>query len=257
MRIFGLIMLCLLSFAATVVWKFPVAGVLPHINTGPVQLSGVTGTLWKGQAAQIIPQQQPELTLTDVQWKVLPQKLLSGAAGVNLVFKVSNGNGEADVAGALNGDITITDATLRIPAAELQQFLPLPIAEFDGIVMADIERVEVQNNLLKSTRGTVVWRNAEVQGALQAELGQVVVDIIPEKVEGSYSHRGKLSNSDGQIDINGEFQLDPTGNYIADIRLKPLPATPPELNGVLGMVGQRASDGSYRIRNNGNIQNFM
>ncbi len=257
MRTFGLILLCLLAFAVTVVWKFPAAGVLPHVNTDPIRLSGVDGTVWRGSAARVVPEQQPELTLTDVKWKMLPQKLLSGTAGVNLIFNVFGGNGRADIAGAPDGDITVTDATLQIPADQLQQYLPLPVADFAGTVMADVERIEVQNNLLKSTRGTVIWRNAEVMGGLQAKLGQVVLDIVPEPVGDSYSHRGTLSNTDGQLEIKGEFELDQAGNYKADIRLKPLPSTPAELNGMLGIVGQRASDGSYRIRNNGNIQNLM
>ena len=74
--------------------------------------------------------------------------------------------------------------------------------------------------------------------------------------QGEDQHIGKLSNTDGQLELRGEVVLDLAGNYKADIQIKPTADTPPQVNGILGLVGRPASDGSYRIRNNGNIQNL-
>lgn len=256
MKIFGLLLLCLLSFVVTVVWKFPAAGVLPHVNTNPVSLVGVSGSLWKGRAQQVSSSQSP-IALSNVDWRVQPEKLLSGDTGAKLDFEVLGGQGSVEVARSLSGDVSISNGKLQIPAQELEQFLPLPVAEFGGRVIADIESLELENNLLKTTQGTVVWRNAIVTGALEAKLGQIVLDIVPELLEGKQLHRGKLTSKDGELEINGDLQIDPAGNYRADIRLKPLPSASAELTGALGIVGKRASDGSYRIRNNGNIRSLM
>ena len=53
MRIVGYLFLFLLAFAATVVWKFPAAGVLPHVSTHPMIVAGVSGSLWNGTAEQV------------------------------------------------------------------------------------------------------------------------------------------------------------------------------------------------------------
>ena len=146
----------------------------------------------------------------------------------------------------------IKDGTFRLPASRLEEFLPLPVAEFGGIVFADIEDLELENNLLKRTVGKLTWNNAEVKNTVL--LGQVVFDIVP---QGQEQHIGKLSNTDGQLELRGEVVLDLAGNYKADIQIKPTAETPPQVNGILDLVGRPSSDGSYRIRNDGNIQNLQ
>lgn len=250
MRIFGLFLLCLLAFAVTAVWKFPAAGVLPHVNIQPVKLSGVSGSIWKGSAQMV---QTPELPqpITNVNWKVKPSALLSGSAGAMVDFEVLGGKGEGLVRQNRSGNIFINDGTFRVPASRLEEFLPLPVAEFGGIILADIVDLELENNLLKRTEGTLRWNKAEIKNTVL--LGQVVFDIVPQGEQ----HIGKLSNTDGQLELRGEVLLDQAGNYKADIQIKPTTETPQTVNGLLGMVGRPASDGSYRIRNNGNIQNLQ
>jgi len=250
-RIVGLFFLAILAFAVTVVWKFPAAGVLPHVNIQPVQLSGVSGSIWKGGAQSV---ETPELKqpITNVQWKFQPSTLLSASAGAVVNFEILGGKGEGLVSRNRGGDMFIKDGTFRLPASRLEEFLPLPVAEFGGIVFADIEDLELENNLLKRTVGKLTWNNAEVKNTVL--LGQVVFDIVP---QGQEQHIGKLSNTDGQLELRGEVVLDLAGNYKADIQIKPTAETPPQVNGILDLVGRPSSDGSYRIRNDGNIQNLQ
>ncbi len=250
MKIVGLIFLALLAFAITVIWKFPAAGVLPHVNIQPVKLSGVSGSIWSGGAQSV---ETPELKqpITNVKWKFQPSTLLSASAGAMVNFEVLGGKGEGLVSRNSGGNMFVKDGTFRVPASRLEQFLPLPVAEFGGILLADIEDLELENNLLKRTVGTLTWNQAEVKNTVL--LGEVVFDIVP---QGEDQHIGKLSNTDGQLELSGEVLLDLAGNYKADIQIKPTAETPPQVNGILGLVGRQASDGSYRIRNDGNIQNL-
>ena len=250
MRIVGLFFLALLAFAVTAVWKFPAAGVLPHVNIQPVKLSGVSGSIWNG-GAQLVETPELKQPITNVKWKFQPSTLLSASAGAVVNFEVLGGKGEGLVSRNSGGNVLVNDGTFRVPASRLEQFLPLPVAEFGGILLADIEDLELENNLLKRTVGTLTWNNAEVKNTVL--LGQVVFDIVP---QGEDQHIGKLSNTDGQLELRGEVVLDLAGNYKADIQIKPTADTPPQVNGILGLVGRQASDGSYRIRNNGNIQNL-
>lgn len=260
MRIFGYLLLFIISFAVTVVWKFPVAGLLPHVNTQPVTIAGVAGTVWKGSALQVTSV-DPPVVASNVQWRFLPAALMAGNTAANLEFEVLGGSGNGNVARHVtSGDVAVTDGTFRMPAANLAQFLPLPIVDFGGSLLADIQSLALEDNLLTETKGSVVWRNAQVTGAVQASLGQVVLDIAPQPVDGLPSHIAKISNNDGDLEINGEMQIDINGNYRADLRLKPTATANQGIAGVLGSLGpiaQRESDGSYRIRNSGNIRNLM
>ena len=186
---------------------------------------------------------------------------MSGNTAANLDFEVLGGSGNGNVSRSIaTGDVLVTEGSFRMPAVNLGQFLPLPIVDFGGNLMADIETLELENNLLKTTRGTVIWRNAQVTGGLQAELGQVVLDVEPQPIDGKPAHVATISNKDGDLELNGELQIDINGNYRADIRLKPTATANQGLTGALGSLGpiaKRESDGSYRIRNNGNIRNLM
>lgn len=260
MRLLGYLLLFIVAFSVTVIWKFPVAGVLPHVNTQPLTLAGVSGTVWKG-AAQQVTSANPEMVASNVRWKFLPAAIVSGNTSANLEFEVLGGNGNGNVSRHItSGDVLVTEGTFRMPAANLAQFLPLPIVDFGGNLIADIESLELENNLLTETTGTVIWRNAQVTGGLQAELGQVVLDIAPQPADGKMAHLATISNSDGDLEINGEMRIDLNGNYRADVRLKPTASANQGLSGILGSLGpiaQRESDGSYRIRNSGNIRNLM
>ena len=257
MRIFGLFLLFILAFVVTVVLKFPVAGVLPHVNINPVKLSGVSGSVWNGSAQSVVippAADQPNIPINNVNWKVKAGTLLSGSAGADVDFEVLGGRGEGLVKRNLAGDVFITDGKLQVPAKELEQFLPLPLAQFAGVLLADIEELELENNLLKRTQGKLIWSNSEID-ALNTELklGQIVLDVVPE----GDLHIGNLSNSNGQLDLSGAVQLDQAGNFAADILIKPTADTPPQINNMLNSFARPASDGSYRIRNNGNISDFL
>ena len=259
MKILGYLFLFLVAFVVTIVWKFPAAGVLPHVNINPVSVVGVSGSIWSGKASQITAPSAP-LPLNNVAWRFQPQSLLNGQTAANLDFEVLGGEGSGNVARSFSGNLTVTDGKFNVDAANLSQLLPLPVADFGGTVIADIESLSLENNLLTETQGTVIWRQARVTGLVEAQLGQVVFDVEPKAIDGKPAHIGKITNTDGDLDINGDFQIDLNGNYRADIKLKPTASASAGLNGILGSLGpvaKRESDGSYRIRNNGNIRNLM
>ncbi len=258
MKVLGYFFLFLVAFVVSVIWKFPAAGILPHVNIKPLSVAGVTGSVWNGSADQVIAP-PPALPVSNVEWRFQPVALLSGKTAANLDFEVLGGNGSGNVARGFAGDITVTGGSYRGPAANLAQFLPLPVADFEGQLLADIENLELKNNLLTTAKGTVIWSDALVTGLVEAKLGQVVLDFEPESIDGQAVHVGKLTNSDGDLDIKGDVQIDINGNYRADVRLKPTATASAGLTGALGSLGpiaKRESDGSYRIRNNGNIRNL-
>lgn len=252
MKLIGLFLLGLLAFAVTIIWKFPAAGVLPHVNLAPMVVSGVSGSVWRGAAASVVAPNAPQ-PVTNLRWRVLPQALLQASAGVQLDFDWAGGAGQADVVRSVAGDITVSDATMQLPASSLEEYLPLPVAQFAGTLNAAVDTMIVVQNRLRTTTGKVIWRNAVVSGAVNAKLGQITVDVAPE----GEAHLATLVNSAGELDIKGDFRLEQNGEYRADIRIKPVPGTPRELESSLAALGRPASDGSYRVRNNGNIADFL
>ena len=82
------------------------------------------------------------------------------------------------------------------------------------------------------------------QKRIAIELTKVGVDVTAGRV--SAVLRGP-SNDSGKVDV------EKNGNFQTDITIKPSPAAPRELTDMLRGMARPSSDGSFRIRRNGNV----
>ncbi|MEM7292596.1 MAG: type II secretion system protein N, partial [Pseudomonadota bacterium] len=87
----------------------------------------------------------------------------------------------------------------------------------------------------------------------EAALGTVNVTISPH----SGGHTAQIDNEGGQLSVSGKIDVDKTGAFRADVRLKPSANAPADLDGTLGLLGRKGSDGSYRLRHNGRLSDFL
>ncbi|MBX2879468.1 MAG: type II secretion system protein N [Granulosicoccus sp.] len=257
MRLFRLILLCLVVYALTVVWLFPAAPVVERITPmlKPLELAGVEGRVLNGSIQNvfyddgIVP-----VALSNVAWKLAPQKLFSGAAGVDFTFDAYGGKGEGQVAHRYNGDTSLSDLVFEGPAKELEALLPLPLAQFQGRLLATIESAEIRNQLLSTFRGQVSWVDAILEQPIQASLGKIDLDIKPVD---DLTHRGFITAAGGELGVEGTVDLKQNGDFKADITVTPTADATPELLSALRGLGRPDQSGRYRIRQNGNVNRLM
>lgn len=257
MRLFRLLLLCLLVYAGTIIWMLPAAPVVDRIKPmlNPLELAGVEGRVLKGSIASafyddgILP-----VELQNVTWKLAPQKLFSGAAGVDFTFDAYGGAGKGQVAQRYNGDTTLTDVTFSGPAEELEALLPLPVAKFSGNLNVDIASVEIRNQLLSTFRGQVSWADAILEQPIRAALGKIDLDVKPVD---DLTHRGFITAVGGELGVEGTVDMKQNGDFKADITVTPTADAAPELLSALRGLGRPDASGRFRIRQNGNVNRLM
>ncbi len=257
MRVFRLILLCLLAYAGTMLVLFPASPIIKRVEPliKPVELSGVSGKLYAGKIARVLYNDDVfPVTVTDASSRLLPRKLLQAAAGVRFDFKAYGGIGDGDFEYRYNGDITLRDVHFTGPAKNLEELLPLPIATFGGQLAVQAEIAEVKQQLLRSLRATIDWNNAILETPVRASLGNISIDVKPIDDQ---THRAFVNASGGEVEIDGTADLKLNGDFSTDINVIHSSSATPELVSALRGLGRADRDGRYRVRQTGNVNRLM
>ena len=257
MRIAWLILLFVISYVIGVVVLFPAAPVVDKYRSqlGPVALGNVSGKLYRGQidtvrsTDDLLP-----LEFTNVGWTLAPQTLMSGGAGASFRFEGYGGQGEGLAARQWNGDIRISNFELTALAKELEPLLPVPIAQFNGLLTGDISEITLADNLLQSFDGTLVWSDANLEFPVPTSLGDVRVEITP---DGERSHTITLDASGGDVAMDGTVTITLAGDFNADVLFTPSPTADAAVLNGLRQMGRQDAEGRVRFVRQGNVNRLM
>ena len=161
-----------------------------------------SGTLWRGNAAHVQVNVNGQwFALGGVDWELHPMGLLFGEA---LTLKASWGRQQLDLSAgvALNGDVTVSDISVRADISWIKNLLPLFVA---GDLTADIATLRVTAaGVPEEITGRVVWENAAWQAmGGDVSLGTYAIDI--ETTDQGIS--GKVVTLKGALELTGEFTL--------------------------------------------------
>ncbi len=250
MKIRSVILLAATAYFLTLMVRFPAELVFANISTAPLVVDNPGGTLWSGEAQSI---SLGPNRLEDVEWTFDLASLLKGRVGAEIEFKALGGNGQASVARAFNGDVFITDGEFLIASPALESLLPVFLVEIEGQMQVIVEEAHFSPQQFQSIRGNLTWRKALLKSPAQANLGTVTMTVVPNPD----GHTAQLKNEGGVLRISGKLDVDKFGSYRADIRLKPQADASDELKSMLRLLGRRGGEGNYRIRQSGNLQDFL
>jgi len=258
MRIFWLCLLGLLAYVVSMVVLFPAAPVVDRIKPQlppEIALQGVSGKLYKGQVASVsyLDDLLP-LAVNDVTWKLAPSLLLQGGAGGAVTFKGYGGGGEADVMRRWNGDVVLSDTLIRAEAKELEPLLPVPVAQFNGTLIAELATVRLQNNLLTEINGQLRWQNAVLEVPIEAAFGNIVMDIQQQDAQ---THAIDVRAEGGDVAAAGNLTIKLNGDFTADILLTPSSDAAPELVNAIRRVARPGPNGQLRIQQSGNVNRML
>ena len=161
-----------------------------------------SGTLWRGSAAHVqVNVNGKWFALGGVDWELHPVGLLFGDA---ITFRSSWGRQQLDFSAgiAFNGDVTVSDASVRADISWIKSLIPLFVA---GDITADIESIRVNaSGTPQVISGRVVWENAAWQAmGGDVSLGTYAIDITT----GDQGISGTVVTLKGALDLAGEFTL--------------------------------------------------
>lgn len=252
MRVRSIVLLALGAFLVTVVVKFPADVVFAHLNTEPLLINNPGGTVWRGDARSAGVRNVPN-RLDAVRWTLNPLTLISGKLGADVEFDILGGNGNATVARAFNGDVFVNDAEIRIDAQAIEALFPAPLVQLGGRLELILEDGHFNPQHPESIRGRLIWSDAQLRDPVSAAFGVVTLNVTPNTA----GHTAVLKNQGGVLALSGQVEIDKQGAYRADIRLQPLQNAPADLDSTLSLLGQKGSDGSYRLRQSGRLRDFL
>lgn len=127
---------------------------------GQLGLTGVGGTLWEGRASLAsFRVEHTDYSLGQLRWTLNPWSLLTLSPCADITTDLDRQHIEGKVCSSLSGALTLHNTSISAPASLLQATLPLPL---DGQISAQIHRMDLQGDYLKSLRGNFSWTAAQI-----------------------------------------------------------------------------------------------
>jgi general secretion pathway protein N len=212
-----------------------------------VEVGGVAGTLWSGEAVAI---RSDALDLGELRWRLQPGGLLGGALAYGLELAALDGH----AAGSLR--LRPASATLRqwratLPASRLRELLPrLPLA-LDGQLVLDLPHLQIDHaGSVRAITGTLGWLDAAAGlseplalGDLRAELSRADDGAV----------LAEIRDQGGPIRVQGLLRLAADRSYNLDLELNPGSGAAPELRSALQALARADAAGVHRLVLNGRL----
>lgn len=200
-------------------------------------LSGVSGTLWSGQAARSWVQiGDRTLLLGQFNWQITPWRVL-WSTPVQLQALWGSQRFETDLGVTVTGRIGLWDTLVSIDAELLKAFLPIYLG---GEVTAQFSELTFEEAVPVSMSGQASLR----QMVWTATSGNVPLGTYEVTVSGDKDIRGRVATVDGALSLSGVVALSGT-DYRVDIRGSGPAALDEAFRRSVGMVAELGQDGFH------------
>lgn len=231
-------------FLAGLVLLFPARVAYEWFAPETVRLSGISGTVWSGSAAEGT---FGGFYAGNLDWRFRPAALFTGKAGYAVSADPAGGSLEANVGIAPGGSVHLTDLRARLPLAALGDVAAATGAEgrvdlqFDALVMDDD------------------W---PVRAAGAADLREFVIPALSPAPLGDYHAvfetandgvTGRFEDVSGMLDLTGTLELRPDRTYVLSGRVRATNTAPSGLVQQLRFLGQPDANGMRSFRFEGEL----
>ena len=145
-----LILAGIATFVIGLIITFPARVAYQWFAPGELKLSGINGSIWRGNAAQGTA---GGIYLADVNWSFRPLGLLGGKLEFASNGKLASGFFDANVAVGMGGSLALSNVTGALTLDTLAEVLPL--AGIEGDISVQFEELIVENGLPVEATGTL------------------------------------------------------------------------------------------------------
>ena len=236
-----LILVILVVVAVIVVATLPARFAYRYVSAylGAVHLDGISGNVWNGHAdaLQVFGQ-----NLGAIDWHLDVAPLLGRVVRAHLVLGGGELNATGIVERAADASINLRDATLQMPASMLAPALDIPALNLLGEIDSTIVHARLQGIWLNQANGSVIWKNAGVAGAAQAQFGDLQATFTSTSED---TIAGTVRDLGGPLQVHGNFKI-ASGQFDADATLAARDGNPQVID-ALRYIGQPQADGSSHL----------
>ncbi len=246
------ILIAILSYVFFTFGNVPAAKVisLAKKNTQlPASLYGVQGSIWNGSAEKVIIQGQPPID--NIEWDINPAMLLLAQISGEVKGSIKNQNIIGNISVSAGGTVSASDVRARIEAPIMQELIQMPLGELAGFFNININSIEMPQDGLPVISAKIKWKNAKLTLIDTVDLGFIDLTL---NTNDSNQLVAKISNTKGQLLLDGKANLDSNKVYNIDLRITPEKNINNNIRQSLSMFSKRQTDGSYLLKRKGNLK---
>ncbi|WP_394132887.1 type II secretion system protein N [Shewanella maritima] len=214
-----------------------------------VSLTGVTGTLWQGRAAQVSFDKR---SVEQVSWELSPWGLLLGRA--NIDFEIGNRNslvnGRGYVSLSMSG-IDAQDLRFEAPSGFLLAGARLPFrTRVNGDLSVVVENFEQGKPWCEQLVGRAFINGLDVSNQFgNYPLGNLNTGLSCEDGQIKLT----VDEAANALGLSGTVLLAENNQVIVSAKIKPTDSQPDDLREALVFLGKQDSQGYYAINYRGRI----
>ncbi|HIO92331.1 MAG TPA: type II secretion system protein N [Leucothrix mucor] len=250
MKLGKLILLGTVSFAATAIWKTPANFVYQYVPHENMQLQGLSGTIWKGEADELITK---NISVNNVAWSVdLLQSLLNLSLKTNVTVQDSEISANGLVGINLAQTITLDNAQFEATGSFISKLQKM--AKLSGDIKGNITHLKLVKGELPELEASYQWKQGMLLAPMRIQpAGDYAVSISPD----DNGLSAKISSKDAPLMLSGTAKIDDKWQYVTDIKIKPANASAKGTMNILRTVlGKLEADGSALIKQKGQLKPF-
>ncbi|EKE77565.1 type II secretion system protein N [Gallaecimonas xiamenensis] len=248
MRIIKWTLAGLLFFLVALAWQLPAALVLSQAPLPPgVAVSGVQGTIWQGQVAQLSVQ---GLHFEQLRWQTRPWALLTGQLSLHLSSRPGVSQLGGDLALGLGGDIALDNLVLKVPVAPLVADMRLPVpSQVSGQLSVALAQYRKGAPWCEALSGKAQWLDAAVTNNFgDFDLGRIDADLACD--QGAIT--AVVRDTPPRLGLELEARLEGE-NYQVRGFARPADDQPKALKDAFAFFGKAGSDGRYPVQFQGRL----
>lgn len=185
--------------------SFPARIAYSWFASPAVSMSGITGSVWRGQASEGAI---GGIYLTDLRWRFRPFPLFRGEAAFGISAQPVSGFIDADIAVGVGGTVRLTDVTAELPIRSLERLVA--VSGLDGDIRLQMERVVLEDGMPVAATGVVDVSNLVVRPLSAAALGNYRATL---ETEGQ-TIRGIVQDTSGVLEVSGDIELSPDRRWL-------------------------------------------
>lgn len=243
------LLFAIIAYLGFIISTLPAKLVLDQLTLpANIRISGISGTLWHGQATTV--QLDAANKLTDIHWNFALWRLFSAQLSIHLQGKFQQQPFHAQLYATPTGKISAQDVRATISAKTLATLIALPLAQLNGLIQLDLDHISWQPKTLPLASGTIHWKNAAVTVAETARLGNIIITL---RQKNQNRILASISNQGGEIKLHGDASAATDASYGLSLEMTPTASASQNIISSLAMFAKKQNNGSFLLKSSGKI----
>jgi len=233
-----------LVFLIVLVVSFPARVAYQWFAPPDLQLTGISGSIWNGSAAEGMA---GGAYLRTIAWRLKPAALLTGKLAFETSASPASGTMNTDVAVGLDGSLVLSNLYGGVPLDLVHQALQQ--AGISGDLSLHFDELVLANGLPVVADGNVTISNFFARNLSAGVIGDYRAEFST--VDGRIT--GSVEDLAGVLDVAGIITINPDRTYSFIGEVAALPGAPPSIEDQLRFLGSANERGLRPFRFEGQL----